>query len=132
METALFELPTMYGDHHVMEVRRILSALPGVEQIYASSAFHLVEVTFDETKLNAETIEDRLEEAGYLGDLPVPVETGVAAGNGQNVLFRHTAAHEATGATVSFAQTVPFAGRPLWPCPGIGLIPGREEETIDG
>ena len=132
MEKALFELPAMYGDHHVMEVRRVLSALPGVEAIYASSAFHVVEVTFDETKLSVETIEDRLEEAGYLGDLPVPAETGVAAGNGQNLLFRHTTAHEAIGSTVSFAQSVPFAGRPVWPCPGIGLIQGSEEETIDG
>lgn len=133
MEKALFELPAMYGDHHVVEVRRVLSALPGVEGIYASSAFHVVEVMFDETKLSAEQIEAQLEETGYLGELPVPVEAGAAAReNGENVLFRHTAAHEAAGPAVSFAQTVSHAGRPLWPCPGMGVLPRREEETIDG
>lgn len=133
MEKALFELPTMYGDHHVMEVRRILTALPGVEAIYASSAFHVVEVTFDETRLSGEKIEAHLEEAGYLGELPVPVEAGTSAReNGDIVLFRHTAAHKAAGPAVSFAQTVSHTGRRLWPCPGIGVLQGRQEETIDG
>jgi len=133
MEKALFELPAMYGDHHVMEVRRVLSALPGVEAIYASSAFHVVEVTYDEMKLSVDEIEAQLEETGYLGDLSVPLEAGTAAGeNGRSVLFRHTAAHEAAGPGVSFTQTVSYTGRPLWPCPGIGVIRGREEESIDG
>lgn len=133
MEKARFELPAMYADHHVMEVRRILSALPGVEAIYASSAFHVVEVTFDEAKLSVEEIEAQLEETGYRGELPVPVEEGTAAGeNGRGVLFRHTTAHEAAGPAVSFAQTVSYTGRPLWPCPGMGVIRGREEESIDG
>lgn len=134
MEKVLFELPAMYGDHHVMEVRRVLSMLPGVEAIYASSAFHVVEVMFDETKLSGEEIEAQLEEAGYLGELSVPVEAGTPAtrNNGQKRLFRHTAAHEAAGPVISFAQTVSHAGRPLWPCPGMGIIRGREEEAIDG
>ena len=50
MEKITVDLPTMYGDHHVTDVRRILLALPGVEDVYASSAFRLVEVTFDPTK----------------------------------------------------------------------------------
>ncbi|MDX1687583.1 MAG: heavy-metal-associated domain-containing protein [Candidatus Promineifilaceae bacterium] len=133
MERVLFELPAMYGDHHVMEVRRILAALPGVETVYASSAFHVVEVTFDETKLSGDEIETQLGEAGYLGDLPVPVEVGAAAReNGEKHHFRHTAAHEAAGPAVSFTQTVSHAGRPVWPCPGIGVIRGKEEETING
>ena len=134
METAHFKLPAMYADHHVMEVRRVLSMLPGVEKIYASSAFHVVEVAFDQSKLTVEAIEARLEEAGYLGDLSAPVEAGTAANgeNGGNVLFRHTAAHEAAAPVIGFAQTVSYTGPPLWPCPGIGVIRGQEEETIDG
>ena len=63
----------MYGDHHVIEVRRLLLELPGVQDVYASSAFQVVEVTYDPAQLDAGAITARLDEAGYLGDLLVPV-----------------------------------------------------------
>jgi copper chaperone CopZ len=124
-----FELPTMYGDHHVVEVRRLLFELPGVEEVYASSGFQVVEVSYDETKLQPETIEASLTQAGYTGELPMPVEVGAPAvnQNGSKTYFRHTAAYQQTGATVGFAQQVPFSGRPLWPCPGIGVIENVKE-----
>ena len=37
----------MYGDHHVVEVRRLLLEMPGVTDVYASSSFQVVEVAFD-------------------------------------------------------------------------------------
>jgi copper chaperone CopZ len=119
-----FDLPAMYGDHHVTEVRRLLLELPGVQEVYASSSFHVVEVQFDETKLGSQKIEQTLSEAGYLGELPVPVEMSTLAEreNGDKPFFRHTAVFENTGHTVSFGQQVPFAGRPLWPCPGMGPL----------
>lgn len=125
-----FDLPTMYGDHHVTEVRRLLLELPGVQEVYASSSFHVVEVQFDETKLESQTIEQTLSDAGYLGELLMPVEMGVLSEreNGEKPFFRHTVAFENTGQTVSFGQKVPYAGRPLWPCPGFGpLAPDVEE-----
>ena len=39
MEVFNIDLPAMYGDHHVVEVRRILMDIPGVEDVYASSGF---------------------------------------------------------------------------------------------
>ncbi len=120
----------MYGDHHVTEVRRLLLELPGVQEVYASSSFHVVEVQFDETKLESQTIEQTLSDAGYLGELLMPVEMGALAEreNGEKPFFRHTAVFENTGQTVSFGQKVPYAGRPLWPCPGFGpLAPDVEE-----
>jgi hypothetical protein len=39
MNTLTLELPAIYGDHHVLEVRRILFELPGIEDVYASSNF---------------------------------------------------------------------------------------------
>ena len=48
METKAFEAPALYGDHHVSEVQSILKELPGIEDVYASSAFQAIEVTFDE------------------------------------------------------------------------------------
>jgi copper chaperone CopZ len=83
----------MFGDHHVMEVRRLLLEMPGVEDVYASSCFQVVEVQYDETSLKPEEIEVKLGEAGYLGEMPMPAETGVPVGQegGDKPFYRHTA-----------------------------------------
>jgi len=130
MNTLTLEVPAMYGDHHVIEVRRILLELPGVEDVYASSSFQIVEVTYDLGKVNSERIQSCLEAAGYLGELPMPAETDVAAygqGNGKS-FFRHTMVYENTRQVVSFAQNVNYSGRPLWPCPGMGPIKSNKPE----
>lgn len=127
MEMKTFEAPALYGDHHVSEVQRILKELPGIEEVYASSAFQVIEVAFDETKITADQIAARLEEEGYLGDIPMLAEAGVAVekkeGDGT---FRHTAVYETIKQTVSFAQQVQYQGRPLWPCPGLGAVKMEE------
>ncbi|MEW5985743.1 MAG: heavy-metal-associated domain-containing protein [Chloroflexota bacterium] len=131
METVVLELPMLYGDHHVLEVRRLLTVVPGVADVYASSAFHLVEVSYDPAATHPETIKATLAGAGYLSDLPVPEEVGAIAAkvNGQRPYFRHTAAFEPVRQVVSFAQEVPeAAGRPLWPCPGMGVITVMSDE----
>jgi len=129
METKTFETPTLYGDHHVSEVRRILLELEGVTDVYASSAFQIVEVTYDEKKINDLQIAAKLDEAGYLGEWTIPIELGTAAqqGDGQKPYFRHTATYETTKQTVSFAQKVNYQGRPLWNCPGLGAVKVDEE-----
>lgn len=129
MDTLTLDLPAMYGDHHVLEVRRILLEIPGVEDVYASSGFQAVEVQYDPAKLNADDIKSKLDEAGYLGELMVPEETGIPATEpgGEATHFRHTAAFEQTGNVVSFGQSIPYSGRPLWPCPGMGVIKSLEE-----
>lgn len=129
MQTLSFSLPAMYGDHHVAEVRRLLLALPGVEDVYASSAFQAAEVTFDPARLAPDAIESVLGEAGYLGDLVVPVESGkpVTESNGSAKYFRHTAVYTQTGRSVGFGQTVANEGRPLWPCPGMGPVAMMDE-----
>ena len=123
METKTFEAPALYGDHHVTEVRQILQGLTGVSEVYASSAFQVIEVTFDPDKISAEDITEQLDKAGYLGELPLISETGIAVekkeGDG---VFRHTATYETIKDTVSFAQTIKSTGRPLWPCPGLGPV----------
>ena len=123
METKFFDAPALYGDHHVTEVRRLLLELTGVSEVYASSAFQVIEVNYDPEKVSAEQIEARLQEAGYLGEIPLLIETGIAVekkeGDG---VFRHTAVYETVKSTVSFAQRVEPSGRPLWPCPGMGPV----------
>jgi copper chaperone CopZ len=131
MEIRTFQMPALYADHHVTEVRRILFELEGVTDVYASSAFQTVEVTYDEKKINDLEIAVRLDQAGYLGEWTIPIEMGTAAqqGDGQKPYFRHTATYETIKHTVSFGQKVSFKGRPLWYCPGIGAVRMDEEEN---
>jgi hypothetical protein len=129
MSVLNLELPTMYGDHHVIEVRRLLLELPGVENVYASSAFHSVEVIYDPAKINDLEIQIKLDEAGYLGEWSIPVESGVAPypqGEDRSA-FRQSAVYETTRQVVSFSRNVAYARRPLWNCPGLGVIKKMEE-----
>lgn len=129
MKKLTLDVPTMYGDHHVIEVRRLLLEIAGVKDVYASSAFQTVEVTYDEEQTNEDEIRSRLEQAGYMGELPMPVETGTAGAesNGRKAYFRHSAALETARETITFQQQVPFTGRPLWPCPGMGLLKKQDD-----
>jgi len=131
MKTITFEVPALFGDHHVTEIRRILLEVEGVKDVYASSAFQIVEVTYNEKKVNNQQIEAKLDEAGYLGEWKFPAETGVAAqqGDGSKPFFRHTTTYETIKQNVGFAQRVNYQGRPLWPCPGIGAIKMEEVEN---
>ena len=130
MEKYTLELPAMYGDHHVIEVRRILLEISGVDDVYASSGFRAVEISYDPAKIEPEEIEVKLNEAGYVGDLPIPEETSTPAteGNGDKPYFRHTAAYEQTSEVVSFAQNVNYAGRALWPCPRMTPITSMDDD----
>ena len=126
-------VPTMYADHHVVEVRRILFEIPGVETIDASAAFQVVGIEYDPEKTSEDVLRQTLDEAGYLGELPVPTESGEpAVGHDGMTYFRHTAAVETAGNVVSFGQEIISAGRPLWPCPGMGTGSVEEGEPDNG
>lgn len=130
METFSLDLPAMFGDHHVIEVRRLLLEMPGVEDVYASSCFHALEVSFDPAKLDGDTIKAKLNQAGYIEKMETPVEAGVATygRDGEHKYFRHTTAYEQVGLTVNFAQNVSHSRRPLWPCPGMGAVKMTNED----
>lgn len=129
MKTKSFEAPALYGDHHVTEVRRILLEMEGVTEVYASSAFQIIEITYDEARINDLEIAVKLDEAGYLGEWTVPVEISTSPDQpvGQKPYFRHSTTYETVKQTVSFAQRVNYQGRPLWHCPGIGVVKMDEE-----
>lgn len=132
LERFSLELPAMYADHHVTEVRRILLELPGVQDVYASSAFGVVEGNFDPGQTNLDVIRGCLAESGYLGAFAGPSESGLAVvqgeSSGSGAYFRHTASYEQTRLSVGFGQTVINPGRPMWPCPGMGTIKKQMEE----
>ena len=129
MKVLTLELPVMYGDHHVVEVRRILLDLDGIDVVYASSGFRAVEITYNPDKIKNTEIEAKLDEAGYLGELPIPVETGepLYGRNPEGSYYRHTASHGQNANAIAFAQNVNFVGRALWPCPG--TEPNKSMET---
>jgi copper chaperone CopZ len=130
-KTATYDAPALYGDHHVIEIRRLLFEMPGVEDVYASSAFHSVDVTYDSEKVQEEAIEHVLEQAGYLGALVLPQEGGIPTylcTDKSESFFRHTDVYETSRKVVGFSQNVHYSGRPLWNCPGFGVIKGKMEE----
>jgi len=124
MEKFTIDLPFLFGDHHVLEVRKILGELPGIGDIYVSSSFHTVEVSYDPAVIDPNKITATLEEAGYLGDVIMPVETGVseAADKMSSPYFRKTNVYENTTKVVSFTQNIGVPNQRVWPCPGLGVI----------
>lgn len=77
MEELIFEMPSMYGDHHVLKVRDILSTIEGVDEIYASSAWKQLMIKFDPKKVKSKDLEKALSEAGYPpneGEPPILVQ----------------------------------------------------------
>ncbi len=128
MASVAFDVPAMYADHHVIEVRRILLAIPGVAEVNASSAFQVVQIEYDPDKTSEDIIRQILGESGYLGDLQVPLESGKpAVGSDGDTYFRHTAASENTGTVISFGREIAASVRPLWPCPGMASTPTTED-----
>ena len=71
MERAVFAVPKLYADHHVLVVRELLVELPGVDDVQASSAFKRVVVSFDPDATSAESIAEALQGAGYGPDHPL-------------------------------------------------------------
>jgi hypothetical protein len=111
-----FPVPGLYGDHHVLEVRRILLALPGVTDVYASSCFHVVEVSIDPLQVSAQDVAAALAEAGYLADLPAINEALLQTPRRQSVML----------AGIGFQQQVTAQKSSAWPCPGMGRLKVEE------
>ena len=65
MEKVVLDVPTLWADHHVLKIRDVLATLKGIEDVYASSAWKQVLVSFDPAKLEPAIIEKTLAEAGY-------------------------------------------------------------------
>ncbi len=73
MEKLQLEIPGMWADHHVMQVRSLLTAVVGVQGVYASSAWQQALIVYDSGLTNRGAIEAALAQAGY------PVDTVQAA-----------------------------------------------------
>ncbi len=103
MEVLSLTLPTLYADHHVTEVRRLLLEMAGVEEVDASSCFQVVRIRYDPAQTGEAALRARLDEAGYLADVTLPLETDTAPDR-PAAYFRHTVAYPQTGRVIGFAQ----------------------------
>ena len=115
MTSVIIDVPAMYADHHVVEVRRILHDVPGVRVVYASSAFGVVEIDFDAEHTSAEDLQRLLDEAGYLSPLSVPMESGEPATDrtaADGRYRRHTTSNAPSGSAVAFRQEIAAAATP--------------------
>ncbi|MBI4788670.1 MAG: heavy-metal-associated domain-containing protein [Chloroflexi bacterium] len=65
MEKITLTVPAMFADHHVINVKRLLSPLSGVETVIASSAFKTVVIEFDGSKTSQAVLVQALTDAGY-------------------------------------------------------------------
>jgi copper chaperone CopZ len=76
MEKLQLSIPSMWADHHVLNVRDVLVHLDGVGSVYASSAWKQALVVFDPAKTNSAALELALAQAGYpVEDGQIPVMT---------------------------------------------------------
>ena len=124
------ELPVMYGDHHVQEVRRVLFGIEGVKEVYASSSFLTVNISYDAKKTNQKKIKAALEEAGYGGALAIPLEPTIPVTEREGEkYFRRTTSSTQTENIIGFEQNVGYQGRSQWPIPGMGILDVAETQT---
>lgn len=65
MEKTVLSVPEMWADHHVLKVREVLTALDGVQDVYASAAWKQVVVTHDPDQLDESAVVNALASAGY-------------------------------------------------------------------
>lgn len=74
MQKVTLIVPAMFADHHVTRVRQLLSPLPGVENILASSAFKEIVVDYDPAKTSEAALVEALTAAGYAPGVEEVVE----------------------------------------------------------
>jgi copper chaperone CopZ len=124
MEKLVLELPMMYGDHHVVEVRNILSVLAGVSEIYASSARQRVELEYDPSQVSAEAIKEALLARGYTAEPPnlPPVSPRT------KVITEYAIG---PGGIEEFAERVPKWNGGFGPCPGFEVLHPGEVHPAD-
>lgn len=65
MEHVEYSVPRMWADHHVPIVRKALLGIPGVDDVYASSAWKTVRITYDPTRVTPDALEKALADTGY-------------------------------------------------------------------
>ena len=78
MASVIINVLAMFADHHVLKARQTLFVIEGIDDVYASSAWQVVIVSYDPEVVQPEAIEQALAQAGYGPDKTTPVLAGSA------------------------------------------------------
>ena len=113
-QTESISLPAMFGDHHVVQVRQIVAALPGVKDIRASASKRRLSVTFDRAQLTAEALRAALAKGGFAPG----AAAAVAVGAGEHLPI------------VAAADQVDIREAKYSPPPSFGVCPGLETRYV--
>ena len=131
MKEARFDIPILFGDHHVLEITKILSEIEGINEFYISSAYNFVKLDYDESKISEEAIGVLFEKAGYSGEMGFEVEVFAVETEGatkNKKHFRKSVLYDQTNLTQGFKQNATKTSRKEWPNPGMGnLEVGKKE-----
>jgi len=73
MKKLVLDMPRMFADHHVLKVRDVLKGTDGVGDVFASSAWRQVMISYDPAKAKPKAIEKALADAGYSTTEGTPV-----------------------------------------------------------
>jgi copper chaperone CopZ len=65
MEKVTFTVPSMWADHHVLNVRQALGQVSGVQDVLASALYKDVVIQYDPTVVKPEVLANTLVKAGY-------------------------------------------------------------------
>ena len=101
-----FLVPDLWADHHVIKVRTVLAAAPGVTNIYASSAFKEIAVEYDGKATTPDQLARLLADAGY------PPATGISPDDGKVIYGEFDAMWRERGsrATTTNALDIQMSG----------------------
>ena len=129
MQQVKFEIPVLYADHHVLEIKNILKEVEGIKDFFISSAFKIVKIDFDESAISEEELKTLLVKAGYHGDLGFENEefSTEPGSKGHKKHYRKGVLYTQTGLTQGFKQNVTKTTRKEWPIPGMGVLDVGEE-----
>lgn len=65
MNEVTLSLPRMWADHHVVQVRAVVSDLPGVSYMLASALQRTLTLRYDSAEIDETAIRAHLAAAGY-------------------------------------------------------------------
>ena len=107
-------LPALFGDHHVVQVRQIVTALPGVKAMRASASRRKITLTFNKAQVTLEAICAALAQGGFAPGA-APAE---ALSAGENLPI------------VAAADQVSVREAKYAPPPAFGVCPGLETRYV--
>jgi len=114
LQNETISLPAMYGDHHVVEVRQIVNALPGVKEVRASASRRKVFIAFNPAQVTLQAISAALAQGGFVPGA-TPAET---SGAGDSLPI------------VAAADQVDIRESKYSPPPAFGVCPGLETRYV--